>query len=80
MQPLFIALGLLALFKPHPVAGAAVSTAATKAVTLNVENTSLAPDGFNRRLFLLAAPCQLLLMSICRRYCRERTVSSESTI
>ncbi|KAG6877680.1 hypothetical protein C0993_005100 [Termitomyces sp. T159_Od127] len=48
MQLLFLASALLALLRPHPVNSAAIVPRNVKDVTLDIVNTRLAPDGFER--------------------------------
>lgn len=47
MQYFLASTALLALLKPHPAAAAAIG-ANVKAVTLDIVNAKLAPDGFLR--------------------------------
>ncbi|KAG6877681.1 hypothetical protein C0993_005101 [Termitomyces sp. T159_Od127] len=48
MQLLFLASAFLALLRPHPVNSAAIVPRSVKDVTLDIVNTRLAPDGFER--------------------------------
>ncbi|KAG6811126.1 hypothetical protein H0H92_008859 [Tricholoma furcatifolium] len=48
MQLLLATSALLALLRPHPALGAALARSKVKEVTLDIVNTHLAPDGFER--------------------------------
>ncbi|KAG6897166.1 hypothetical protein C0992_003672 [Termitomyces sp. T32_za158] len=48
MQLLFFTSALLALLRPHPVNSVAIAPRNVKDVTLDIVNTRLAPDGFER--------------------------------